>query len=59
MTTGPNKPFKDLAWGLASLGAVVLRFDKVTHVHAAERFRRPGRQVPGRAECRRGHDSRR
>ena len=33
MTTGPNKPFKDLAWGLASRGAAVLRFDKVTHVH--------------------------
>ncbi|MGH3210683.1 MAG: serine aminopeptidase domain-containing protein, partial [Trebonia sp.] len=33
MTTGPNKPFKDLAWGLASRGAAVLRFDKVTHAH--------------------------
>jgi hypothetical protein len=33
MTTGPNKPFKDLAWGLASRGAAVLRFDKVTRVH--------------------------
>ena len=33
MTAGPNKPFKDLAWGLASRGAAVLRFDKVTHVH--------------------------
>ena len=33
MTTGPNKPFKDLAWGLASRGAAVLRFDKVNHVH--------------------------
>jgi dienelactone hydrolase len=34
MTTGPNKPFKDLAWGLASRGAAVLRFDKVTHAHS-------------------------
>lgn len=34
MTTGPNKPFKDLAWGLASRGAAVLRFDKVNHGHA-------------------------
>ena len=34
-TIGPNKPFKDLAWGLASRGIAVLRFDKVTHVHAA------------------------
>ena len=33
MTTGPNKPFKDLAWGLASRGVAVLRFDKVTLVH--------------------------
>ena len=32
-TVGRNKPFKDLAWGLASRGAAVLRFDKVTHVH--------------------------
>ncbi|MGW4063942.1 alpha/beta hydrolase family protein [Amycolatopsis sp. NPDC004747] len=33
LTTGPNKPFKDLAWGLASHGVAVARFDKVTHVH--------------------------
>jgi dienelactone hydrolase len=33
LTTGPNKPFKDLAWGLASRGMAVLRFDKVNHVH--------------------------
>lgn len=33
LTTGPNKPFKDLAWGLASRGVAVLRFDKVTYVH--------------------------
>lgn len=29
-TSGPNKPLKDLAWGLASKGIAVLRFDKVT-----------------------------
>ncbi|KOX18002.1 hypothetical protein ADK67_37255 [Saccharothrix sp. NRRL B-16348] len=34
-TTGPNKPLKDLAWGLASRGVAVVRFDKVTHTHAA------------------------
>jgi dienelactone hydrolase len=34
-TNGPNKPLKDLAWGLASRGIAVLRFDKVTHVHSA------------------------
>ncbi|MEU0505554.1 hypothetical protein [Nocardia sp. NPDC005998] len=33
LTTGPNKPFKDLAWGLASRGVAVLRFDKVNYVH--------------------------
>jgi uncharacterized protein len=34
-TTGPNKPLKDLAWGLTSRGVAVLRFDKVTHTHGA------------------------
>ena len=29
-TSGPNKPLKDLAWGLASQGIAVLRFDKYT-----------------------------
>lgn len=29
-TSGANKPLKDLAWGLASKGIAVLRFDKVT-----------------------------
>ncbi|MCS7483309.1 serine aminopeptidase domain-containing protein [Umezawaea endophytica] len=32
-TTGANKPLKDLAWGLASRGVAVVRFDKVTHTH--------------------------
>ncbi|MGW7535825.1 alpha/beta hydrolase family protein [Amycolatopsis sp. NPDC054798] len=32
-TSGPNKPLKDLAWGLASRGVAVLRFDKVTYAH--------------------------
>jgi len=35
-TIGRNKPFKDIAWGLAGRGVAVLRFDKVTHAHAAE-----------------------
>ena len=30
---GRSKPLKDLAWGLASRGIAVLRFDKVTHAH--------------------------
>jgi uncharacterized protein len=32
-TIGPNKPFRDLAWGLASQGIVVLRYDKRTKVY--------------------------
>ncbi|MFD3556290.1 dienelactone hydrolase family protein [Streptomyces goshikiensis] len=35
-TSGPNKPLKDIAWGLASRGVAVLRHDKVTFTHAAE-----------------------
>ncbi|GAA1281996.1 hypothetical protein Psi02_38200 [Planotetraspora silvatica] len=35
-TSGPNKPLKDLAWGLASRGVAVLRFDKVTHTHNSQ-----------------------
>lgn len=33
-TVGVSKPFKDLAWGLASRGVTVLRYDKRTKVHA-------------------------
>ncbi len=29
--SGPNRPLKDLAWGLASRGVAVLRFDKITY----------------------------
>jgi hypothetical protein len=29
-TYGPNKPFRDLAWGLASKGIIVLRYEKRT-----------------------------
>jgi hypothetical protein len=32
-TIGPNKPFKDLALGLASRGVAVLRYDKRTLTH--------------------------
>ncbi len=31
---GPNKPFRDLAEGLASRGVAVLRYDKRTKIHA-------------------------
>lgn len=32
-TIGPNKPFKDLAWGLASQGIAVLRYEKRTRIY--------------------------
>ncbi len=32
-TIGPNKPFRDLAWGLASHGIAVLRYDKRTYTY--------------------------
>lgn len=35
-TCGPNKPLKDLAWGLASRGVAVLRFDMVTYTHSQQ-----------------------
>jgi uncharacterized protein len=34
-TIGRNKPVKDFAWGLATRGVVVARFDKVTFAHTA------------------------
>jgi uncharacterized protein len=33
---GPNKPFKDLAWGLASRGIAVLRYDKRSKIYGAK-----------------------
>jgi dienelactone hydrolase len=33
---GPNKPFKDLAWGLATRGIAVLRYDKRSKVYQAK-----------------------
>lgn len=32
-TIGPNKPFKDIAWGLASKGVAVFRYNKRTQQH--------------------------
>lgn len=37
-TFGPNKPFRDLAWGLAARDIAVLRYDKRTKIHP-EQFR--------------------
>ena len=33
-TIGPNKPFKDLAWGLATNGIAVLRYEKRTKYYS-------------------------
>lgn len=35
-TLGPNRIFRDLAWGLASRGIAVFRYDKRTYVHGAK-----------------------
>jgi dienelactone hydrolase len=35
-TLGPNKPFRDLAWGLADRGMAVLRYEKRTRQHGAK-----------------------
>lgn len=35
-TLGSRKPFRDIAWGLASRGIAVLRYDKRTLVHASK-----------------------
>lgn len=35
-TIGPNRPFRDLAWGLSSKGVAVLRYDKRTRVHGSK-----------------------
>jgi len=34
-TIPPNKPFRDLAWGLASQGIAVQRYEKRTNIYAA------------------------
>jgi dienelactone hydrolase len=35
-TLGPSRPFRDLAWGLASQGIAVLRYEKRTKEHGAK-----------------------
>ena len=35
-TIGPNKPFRDLAWGLADRGIAVLRYDKRSRVYSGK-----------------------
>lgn len=36
VSIGPNKPFKDLAWGLASRGVSVLRYDKRSYAEGLD-----------------------
>jgi dienelactone hydrolase len=36
-TIGPNKPFRDLAWGLATGGIAVLRYEKRTRAHGMKK----------------------
>ena len=38
---GPNRPFQDLAWGLASRGIAVLRYDKRSRVYQAKVLKIP------------------
>lgn len=40
-TVGPNKPFRDLAWGLAQQGFAVLRYDKRTFAHGEQLVQQP------------------
>ncbi len=40
-TLGPNKPLRDLAWGLASHGIAVLRYDKRTLLIANKELKMP------------------
>ena len=64
-TVGPNKTFRDLAWGLATRGIVVLRFDKVTLARRTEILAKPDftlsdeylPQALGAIELLRGHAS--
>lgn len=44
-TIGPNKPFKDLAWGLASRGIVVFRYTKRTQKYTVQSSDDPTRMT--------------
>jgi dienelactone hydrolase len=35
-TVGPNKPFRDIAWGLAKRGVATLRYDKRSYVYPGD-----------------------
>ena len=40
-TLGPNKPFQDIAWGMASRGIAVLRYEKRTRVYGPKLVTEP------------------
>ena len=44
-TVGPNKPFRDLAWGLADRGIAVLRYEKRTRQYGGKMEGNPNRTV--------------
>jgi len=44
-TIGPNKPFRDIACGIATNGIAVMRYDKRTKVYAAEMSKLPNLTV--------------
>jgi uncharacterized protein len=44
-SVGPNKPFKDLAYGLASKGIGVIRYDKRTKVYASQMAEKTNRTL--------------
>ena len=41
-TVGASKPFRDLAWGLATKGVAVLRYEKRTKAYAEKFSDGPG-----------------
>ena len=44
-TIGPNKPFRDIAWGLAQKGIATLRYDKRTFVYGNKMAQLPDMTV--------------
>lgn len=44
-TIGDNKPFRDLAWGLASQGIAVFRYDKRTLIYGAKMVQQLGDNI--------------
>jgi len=47
---GPNKTFRDLAWGLASSGVAVMRYDKRTFAHKEKYSKETAAKVTSKEE---------